>query len=158
MRIYRDTRFGKDKTPYKTNVGISIHHQAGKDVHAPGIYIHIDAKECFLGAGCWRPESSVLAAIRAAIDDDAKAWQRARDNKAFAKEFDFVGDRLKTAPRDYPKDHPMIDDLRRTDFIALAPLSQAQVTGDQVVSIMMDRIKKAKPLMKFLCDAIDVPY
>ncbi len=158
MRIYRDTRFGKDKTPYKTNVGISIRHQAGKDVHAPGIYIHLDAKECFLGAGCWRPESSVLAAIRAAIDKDPRAWKRARDNKAFRSEFDFVGDRLKTAPRDYPKDHPLIDDLRRIDFIAIAPLTQRQVTSDQIISIMMDRIKKAKPLMKFLCDAIDVPY
>lgn len=158
MRIYRDTRFGKDKTPYKTNVGISIRHQAGKDVHAPGIYIHLDVNECFLGAGCWRPESKVLAAIRTAIDADAKAWKRARDNKPFRSEFEFVGDRLKTAPRDYSKDHPMIEDLRRTDFIALASLTQTQVTSDQVVSIMMDRVKKAKPLMKFLCDAIDVPY
>ena len=158
MRIYRDTRFGKDKTPYKTNVGISIRHQAGKDVHAPGIYIHLDVKECFLGAGCWRPERKVLAAIRAAIDEDPKAWKRARDNKPFSSEFEFVGDRLKTAPRDYSKDHPMIEDLRRTDFIALAPLAQSQVISDQVVSIMIDRIKKARPLMKFLCEAIDVPY
>ena len=158
MRIYRDTRFGKDKTPYKTNVGISIRHQAGKDVHAPRIYIHLDVKECFLGAGCWRPESKVLGAIRAAIDEDPKAWKRARDSKPFRSEFEFVGDRLKTAPRDYPKDHPMIEDLRRTDFIALASLTQTQVTSDQVISIMMDRIKKAKPLMNFLCEAIDVPY
>ena len=100
----------------------------------------------------------MLAAIRAAIDEDPKAWKRARDNKPFSSEFAFVGDRLKTAPRDYSKDHPMIDDLRRTDFIALAPLAQSQVISDQVVSIMMDRIKKARPLMKFLCEAIDVPY
>lgn len=158
MRIYRDTRFGKDKSPYKTNVGISIRHQAGKDVHAPGIYIHLDPTECFLGAGCWRPESKVLAAIRAAIDEAPQVWKRARDNQRFRSEFDFVGDRLKTAPRDYPKDHPMIEDLRRIDFIAVAPLTQAQITSDRVVSIMVDRIKKAKPLMKFLCDAIDIPY
>lgn len=158
MRIYRDTRFGKDKTPYKTNVGISIRHQASKDIHAPGIYVHLDASECFIGAGCWRPESKVLAAIRTAIDEDPKAWKRARDNKPFASEFNFVGDRLKTAPRDYPKDHPIIEDLRRTDFIAMAPLSQAEVTSDKIVSIMMDRVRTAKPLMKFLCDAIEIPY
>ena len=52
----------------------------------------------------------------------------------------------------------MIDDLRRIDFIAVAPLSQSEVTGEQMVSILIDRVKKAKPLMKFLCDAIDVPY
>ena len=158
MRIYRDTRFSKNKQPYKTNVGISFRHQAGKDVHAPGVYLHFDPKECFVGAGCWRPESSVLAAIRAAIDSDPKAWKKARDNKAFREQFDFVGESLKKAPRDYPKEHPMIDDLKRKDFIAIAPLSEKQVTGEDIVPTILDHIKRAKPLMKFLCDAIDVPY
>lgn len=158
MRIYRDTRFGKDKTPYKTNVGISIRHDANKDHHAPGLYLHLEPKECFVGAGCWRPESKVLKAIRAAIDQNPKGWKRARDNKAFNSEFAFVGDSLKTAPRDYPKDHPLIKDLRRVDFIALAHLSQSEVTSEEVVSIIIDRVKKARPLMRFLCDSIDVPY
>ena len=158
MRIYRDTRFSKDKTPYKTNVGISIRHQVGKDIHAPGAYIHLDADECFVAAGCWRPGSESLSAIRAAIDDDPNAWKRARDNKAFQREFNLVGESLKTAPRDYPRDHPMIEDLRRVDFIAVAPLTHAEVTGDKTVSIVIERIKKAKPLMRFLCDAIEVPY
>lgn len=158
MRIYKDTRFSKDKTPYKTNVGISIRHQANKDIHAPGVYVHLEPKECFVGAGCWRPESKVLAAIRAAIDEDPKAWKRARDNKNFQKEFDLVGESLKTSPRDYPIDHPMIEDLRRIDFIAVAPLTEADLTGDKIVSLLLDRVKKAKPLMRFLCDAIDVPY
>lgn len=158
MRIYKDTRFSKDKTPYKTNVGISIRHQANKDIHAPGVYVHLEPKECFVGAGCWRPESKVLAAIRAAIDDDPRAWIRARDNNAFRKAFDLVGESLKTSPRDYPRDHPMIEDLRRIDFIAIAPLTEADVTGDKIVSLLIDRVKKAKPLMQFLCDAIDVPY
>ncbi len=158
MRIYKDTRFSKDKTPYKTNVGISIRHQANKDIHAPGVYIHLEPKECFVGAGCWRPESKVLAAIRAAIDEDPKAWKRARDNKDFQKEFDLVGESLKTSPRDYPRDHPLIADLRRIDFIAIAPLTEADLTSDKIVSLLLDRVKKAKPLMQFLCDAIDVPY
>lgn len=158
MRIYRDTRFSKNKQPYKTNVGISFRHQAGKDVHAPGIYIHLEPGECFVGAGTWRPESSVLASIRRAIDADPKAWKRARDNKAFREVFELVGESLKTAPRDYPKDHPLIEDLRRKDFIAIAPLSQAEVTGDGLLELILDRVKRAKPLMRFLCDAIDVPY
>lgn len=158
MRIYRDTRFSKEKVPYKTNVGISFRHQAGKDVHAPGVYIHLDPDECFVGAGSWRPESSVLASIRSSIDADPKAWKKARDNRAFRQHFDFVGESLKTAPRDYPKDHPMIDDLRRKDFIAIAPISQAEMTGDGIVDLIVSRVKQAKPLMRFLCDAIDVPY
>ena len=158
MRIYKDTRFSKDKTPYKTNVGISLRHDANKDIHAPGVYIHLDPKECFLGAGCWRPESKVLASIRAAIDQDPKAWKRTIGNKAFQERFELAGEKLKTSPRDYPKDHPMIEDLRRIDFIAVAPLSQTQITGDQIVSIVVDHVKRAKPLMRFLCDAIEVPY
>lgn len=158
MRIYRDTRFSKDKTPYKTNVGISLRHQADKDIHAPGAYIHFDSKECFIGAGCWRPNSQVLSAIRAAIAEDPKAWKRSRDNKKFREVFELSGESLKTSPRDYPKDHPMIEDLRRIDFIAVAPLSEAEITGDGFVPLVVDHIKRAKPLMKFLCDAIDVPY
>ena len=88
MRIYKDTRFSKDKTPYKTNVGISLRHQADTDIHAPGAYIHLDPAECFVGVGCWRPPSKTLAAIRAAIDEDPKAWKRARDNKSFNQQFE----------------------------------------------------------------------
>lgn len=158
MRIYRDTRFSKNKTPYKTNVGISIRHQASKDIHAPGVYLHLEPGECFVGAGVWKPESSVLSAIRAAIDQSPQAWKRARDNKAFREHFSWVGDSLKTSPRDYPKDHPMIEDLRRKDFIAVAPLSQNEICSDKVVSLVIGRIKKAKPAMRFLCEAIDIPY
>ena len=63
MRPFRDTRFSKDKTPYKTNVGIHFRHRAGKDVHAPGLYVHIDPDEVFLATGLWHPESSALKAI-----------------------------------------------------------------------------------------------
>jgi uncharacterized protein (TIGR02453 family) len=158
MRIHRDTRFSKDKTPYKTNVGISLRHQADGDIHAPGVYIHLACDECFVGAGCWRPQRETLAAIRAAIDADPKAWRRARDQKKFRSSFSLAGESLKTSPRDYSADHPEIEDLRRIDFIAVAPLTQQEVTSDQAVDKMVGLIKDAKPLMQFLCNAIDVPY
>ena len=59
MRVYRDTRFAKDKTPYKTNVGIQFRHEFGRDVHAPGFYVHIAPDECFLAVGVWRPDRRV---------------------------------------------------------------------------------------------------
>lgn len=71
MRIYRDTRFSKDKTPYKTNLGVHFRHETGKDVHAPGFYFHVDPKEVFVGAGIWRPDSKALNQIRVLIDDDS---------------------------------------------------------------------------------------
>jgi len=158
MRIYKDTRFSKDKTPYKTNVGISLRHQGNPNIHAPGIYIHLDPSECLVGCGSWKPDRDVLNAIRVAIDADPKAWVKARDHKKFREHFELVGESLKTAPRDFPKDHPMIEDLRRIDYMGCAPLTQAELTGDDVVPLIIDRIKRAKPLMQFLCDAIDIPY
>tara|TARA_R110002049_G_scaffold4601_5_gene32647 strand:- start:904507 stop:905193 length:687 start_codon:yes stop_codon:yes gene_type:complete len=158
MRIYKDTRFSKDKTPYKTNVGISLRHQACKDIHAPGVYIHLEPNECFVGAGCWRPEKNVLAATRAAIDTDPQGWKRARDNKAFRQSFELAGESLKTKPRDYPADHPMIDDLKRIDFIAVAPLTPKDFVDEKIVDKLIDHVKRSKPLMRFLCDAIEIPY
>ena len=89
MRVYRDTRFSRDKTPYKTNIGIQFRHEQGKDVHAPGLYFHLDRNECFLGVGMWHPEREALAAIRQAIVDDPKAWRRVRDGAGVSGGFRF---------------------------------------------------------------------
>ncbi len=158
MRIYRDTRFAKDKTPYKTNVGIQFRHAAGKDVHAPGVYVHIAADECFVAAGCYHPEPSSLAKFRAAIAADGKAWVKARDDRAFHAVYKLWGESLKTTPRDYPKDHPLIEDLRRKDFIGLSPLTRQQVLSVDLIPTIIDRVKASKALMRFLCEAIGVPY
>lgn len=93
MRIYRDTRFAKDKTPYKTNIGIHFRHQAGCDVHAPGLYVHIEPKEVFLGVGMWHPDTKPLACVRQRIADSPAAWKRVRDSKAFRTHFELTGDR-----------------------------------------------------------------
>lgn len=158
MRIYRDTRFSKDKTPYKTNVGISLRHDAQGCIHAPGVYIHLATDECFVGAGCWRPERQTLAAIRAAIDADPKAWKRAYSAKAFRESYDLAGESLKTSPRDYPKDHPQIDDLKRIDFIGISKLTRKEVLSKDCVATLLTKIRAARPFMRFLCDAVDIPY
>ena len=158
MRIYKDTRFSKDKTPYKTNVGISLRHEANQNIHAPGIYIHLDPNESFIGAGCWRPERSVLAAIRSAIENEPTQWKRSRDAKRFRERFALAGESLKTAPRGVARDHPLIEDLRRIDFIAVAPMQSADFCRSNTPALIIDHIKRARPLMRFLCDAIDIPY
>ena len=76
MRIYRDTRFGKDKTPYKTNVGIQFRHERGRDVHAPGFYVHLEPGECFLALGVWKPDRDALELIRQAILERPEPWKR----------------------------------------------------------------------------------
>lgn len=158
LRIYRDTRFAKDKTPYKTNVGISFKHQAGGDIHAPGVYLHLDPLETFVAGGCWRPERQALAAIRQAIASEPKAWGKAIRDKKFSSRYELAGDSLKTSPRDYPADHPQIKDLRRIDFIALCNWTEADWVADDVIQRIVDDIKAARPLMNFLCHAIGVPY
>ena len=94
MRIYRDTRFAKDKTPYKTNIGIQFRHELGKDVHAPGFYLHIDPDQVFIGAGMWRPHSEPLAKIRDRIGGKQAEWRRVLADKTFRRHFELSGESL----------------------------------------------------------------
>ena|GEM_PF-20467 len=158
MRVYRDTRFASDKTPYKTNVGIHFRHEMGKDAYCPGLYLHIAPEECFLGAGIWHPDSATLKKIREAIDERSKDWKRARDNKKFNEHFELAGEKLKTSPRDYDKDHPMIEDLRRKDFIGVKAIRESEVFKKDFLAESVAAFVAAKPLMKFVCDSIHVPF
>ena len=158
MRVFRDTRFARDKSPYKTNIGIQLRHELGKDVHAPGFYLHIATDECFFGAGCWHPEADILGRIRDLIAAQPKRWFAARDDRKFAAHWALAGDSLARPPRGYAADHPAIDDLKRKDFIGLAPLSFAEATGPRLVKLATERFAAAAPLMKFLCEAQGVQY
>ncbi|MDO8988801.1 MAG: DUF2461 domain-containing protein [Sideroxyarcus sp.] len=158
MRVFRDTRFSRDKTPYKTNIGIQFRHQLGKDVHAPGFYVHIATDECFFGAGSWHPESDQLAKYRDYIAQKPEKWFAARDDKKFAAQWDLWGDSLTRPPRGYAADHPAIEDLKRKDFVALAALSAAEVTGPGLVKLAGSRFATAAPFMKFLCEALEIAY
>lgn len=158
MRVHRDTRFSKDKTPYKTNIGIQFRHNTGKDVHAPGYYLHISPEECFLGAGIWHPEPDILLKIRQAIVEKEKAWQRARDDKVFRKNFVFSGDSLQRVPRGFPSDHVHVTDLMRKDFIGVASLSRKLVTSAELLPGVVKQFTAATPLMKFLCQALELKF
>lgn len=158
MRVYRDTRFSKDKTPYKTNIGIQFRHEVGKDVHAPGYYLHIEPGECFIGCGLWHPEPDAQFRIRSAIAEKPEAWIAARDDRIFRKYYTLEGDSLANAPRGFAKDHPLAEDLKRKDFICLAPLSMAEVTSKELRPLMVERFRQAGPLMRFLCGALDLRF
>ena len=158
MRIYRDTRFSKEKTPYKTNIGIQFRHQLGRDVHSPGIYLHIDTKQCFLGAGMWRPPSEELKRIRSCIEESPARWKRVVQRKGFQNSFELYDDRLKSTPRGYAKDHPMIDDLRLKSYIGMAHLSQEQIESPDLIGTTQKLIKESKALMQFLCESLGQPY
>ena len=158
IRIHRDTRFSKDKSPYKTNVGIHFRHELGCNVHAPGFYLHLEPGDCFVGVGTWHPDSQSLLAIRRKIDDEPTVWKKARDAKAFRETYVLSGDSLKTAPRDFSKDHPLIEDLRRKDFIGLCRLDDNVVSSPELLSVVIDRFRAGKSLMRFLCEAVSAPF
>jgi uncharacterized protein (TIGR02453 family) len=159
MRIYRDTRFSPDKTPYKTNIGIQFRHERGDDVHAPGLYFHIDPKECFLACGMWRPPADALAAIRARIAEHPDIWLAARDNKAFVKVWGRVsGETLKRPPRSFDLDHPCIEDIKRKDFLGVLDLPRADMSLPKLPNQVAKAFAAGTPLMKFLCDALGLPY
>ena len=158
MRVFRDTRFARDKTPYKTNIGIQFRHALGKDIHAPGFYLHIAQDECFLGAGCWHPEADALGKIRDHIVTKPEHWYAVRDDQHFLEHWALAGDSLTRPPRGYAADHPAIADIKRKDYIALASLSRKEIISDALVEICADRYRESVPLMQFLCTALEVPY
>jgi len=158
MRVYRATRFVKDGSPYKTNVGIQFRHELGRDVHAPGFYVHIASGECFLAVGVWRPDPEALGRIRQAIVDRPERWRRARDDKKFRRWFALDGDSLKRPPRGFPADHPMVEDLKRTDFIGLSELTERDVLAKSFLDSVAAAFTAARPFVRFLCDALEVPF
>jgi len=158
MRVHRDSRFSPDKTPYKTNVGIQFRHALGKDVHAPGFYLHVAPEECFLGVGSWHPDADLLARIRNLIAEHPPRWRAARDDRPFAKHWHMAGETLKRPPRGFSADHPEIDDIKRKDFLCLCPLTREEVTDAKLVELSAERFAAAGPFMRFLCEAAGVDY
>jgi uncharacterized protein (TIGR02453 family) len=158
FRIQRDTRFSKDKTPYKTNTGVQFRHVRGKDVHAPGFYLNLEPGACFVGVGIWHPESKVAYSIRTHIDENRGGWKRAAHGKRFSDVFELGGDSLVRAPRGFDEADPLIEDLKRKDFIGSARLTQKEVTSATFMGDFEQRCRAARPFMKFLCDAVGLEF
>lgn len=161
MRPYRDTRFSMDKTSYKTNVGIQFRHEAGKDIHAPGYYVHLEPGSCFVGVGLWHPETTVARALRQAIHDDVDGWSSATKGTGFQDTWSLDQDEdemLKRVPYGFDPGHPHADDLRMKSFIAGASLNQKQVTGSGFDEMLAVMYAKASGFTRFLCNALDLPF
>ena len=158
FRIYRDTRFSKDKSPYKTNIGAHFKHAAGKDVHAPGYYLHLEPGNIFAGTGIWRPDSKALGKIRDAIVEDTDLWKKITTRKSFAGGCTLSGDQLKRPPRGYDKDHPFIEDLKRKDFVTFTNFTEKDACAADFMTRFVRVCRNAAPFMKFISDAIEVDW
>ena len=158
FRIYRDVRFSKDKTPYKTHTGIHFRHDRSKDAHAPGYYVHIEPGSVFATFGIWHPDGKALRAIREHIVEEPAAWKKASRGKKFRETVELSGDRLKHPPKDFDPEHPLIEDLKWKDFIAVKQLPQSFLTAPDLPKRLTDLFKVGTPLMRFLCDALGVAF
>jgi uncharacterized protein (TIGR02453 family) len=159
FRIYRDIRFAKDKSPYKEHAACHFRHVLGKDVHAPGFYMHFAANEVFFGGGMWMPPSDALLKVREAIARKQAAWRSVREDKSFARAFDDIeGEALSRAPRGFDPAHPLIEDIRKKSFFAMHRSSVKSACSPKLVEEVAQAFKAASPLMKFLCSAQGVPF
>lgn len=167
FRIHNNLRFNPNRPPYKDHAGIQFRHTAVGDVHAPGFYLHLapgttaggEARQgCFVGMGIWRPDRDTLHAIREAIVEDPDAWLQATRSDVFTDGLELAGDSLKRGPNGFDKDHPLIDDIKRKDFIAVAPLSEREVVADGFVDRFAERCRAGSSLVRWLCRALDVTF
>ena len=154
FRIYRDIRFSKDKTPYKTWFGASL-KQGGRKQVGSGYYIHISPKQVYLAGGIWHPEKDTLGMIR----DHIVAWPKKFENvvldKTFLKAFGSLGgDQLKTAPRGFPKDHPQIHWLRHKDHIVSVQINPKEILSEKFIKKAGKIYEKMLPLNQFITEAI----
>lgn len=159
FRIYRDTRFSKDKSPYKTHTGIQFRHERARDVHAPGLYLHLEPGTVFLACGVWHPDSETLHSIRTAVASKPSRWRAVVvEDPAFAKRFRLGGESLKRPPAGFDREHPLIEDIKRKDFIAIADLSEADVVSAGFLSRFLELCEAGGGFMRFLCDAARVAF
>lgn len=158
FRIYRDTRFSRDKSPYKTWVAMRFGHEKAKDVHAPGFYLHIAPDSVFVGVGIWHPDSAGLARIRDAIVASPPAWKRAISDKAFRSRFELAGDSLKRPPKGYDPDHPLIEDLKRKDFIASSEFEPKAIARANFMDRFETTARAARSFMRFLTKAVGLAW
>ena len=158
FRIYRDVRFSKDKSPYKTAVGIQFRHKQCKDVHTPGFYLHLEPDACFVGLGIWHPDGKSLSRIRRYLADDPTRWKRTVGSKRFREQFDLVGESLKRAPKGFDPDDQLIEDLKRKDFIASTQLKENAVTAPGFLDEYARMCRAGGPFVRYLCAATDIPF
>lgn len=156
FRIYRDIRFSKDKSPYKTHFGAYI-SPGGRKTNSPGYYIHIQpGGQSFLAAGKHMPEPKELLAIRQAVAEKTGEFLKIVENKKFAALFgNMHGESLKTAPKGFPTDHPAVEYLKLKGFTVATPQErdEAVISADFSVNVVKT-FKETKPLIDFLRRAL----
>lgn len=152
-RIYKDTRFSKDKSPYKTHFGIRM--SRATSALRGGYYFHLEPGNCFVGGGFFAPESDDLKRIREDIDFNYEEWNAVLASTDLVNTFgQLKGDEVKSAPKGYSKDHPAIDLLRKKQFLLIKPLSDAEVQADDFVVELNNHFKALRPFFDYMSEVL----
>ncbi len=152
FRIHRDVRFSRDKSPYKTHAAAQFRHEKAKDIHAPGFYLHLEPGSVFAGVGLYQPEPKVAALVREAISDNPRSWKQA------VEPLELGGESLKRPPQGYAADHPLVEDLKRKDFIAMRTFTERQACQKDFLQRFSGYCQEASPFSRFLTEAIGLSY
>lgn len=155
-RIYRDTRFSADKTPYKTHIGIFINPPYGKKSNRMGYYLHIEPGNCFACAGTVCLPTKTLTAIRRSIRDNIEEYLEIINQPDFRKLYPAIGmNFLKTAPKGFERDWEHLDLVRPKDFILEHKLTDRQMCSKTVLPKVTECFRIAKPWIDFINYTID---
>jgi uncharacterized protein (TIGR02453 family) len=159
FRIYRDVRFARDKRPYKEHAACQFRHRFGRDVHAPGFYVHIAPDEVFYGGGLWMPDADALLKVRERVATKPNLWRKIVADKQFISTFGSIeGEQLSRPPRGFDQTHPFIADIKRKSFVAGCNSTVQSAQSTSFVEEVSGGIQLVAPLIRFLCGALDVPF
>ena len=152
-RIYRDVRFSKNKLPYKTNRGGSF--TRATKLRRGGYYFHLEPSNSFIAGGFWGPNKEDLKRIRVEIAADAQELRDIIAQPLFVKTFgELRGQQLKTAPRDYPKDHPNIDLLRYKQYLLIRNFSDKEVLASDFLDQLNQSFANMRPFLDYMSDVL----
>lgn len=159
FRINRDVRFSADKSPYKTVVGMSFHHDRGRHGAGPGYYLHLEPDGMsFAGGGVYMPDTPALTQIRDAIVGNTRAWKRVVEDPQLGPAFTPMGDVLKRAPQGYDAAHPYVEHLKRKSFVWHTQFDDDAVCAPDFADRYVEACRTAAPLHRFLAQALGAPW
>lgn len=154
FRINRDIRFSNDKRPYKVNFGVAI-SEGGKHSENPSYYLHLQPHQNFVGGGIYMPPGETLKKIRQEVDYNPEELKKVVDQSDFKSVFGAIrGEKLKTAPKGYPKGHPNIEFLKLKSFTVITDLSDQVVGSEQLIDTAIKHFKLMKPFNDYLAVAV----
>lgn len=157
FRIHRDVRFSKDKSPYKTHAGLHFRQQGSKDVHTPGLYLHLAPEGTWFGAGLWRPDPPTLRRLRDRIIADPAGWERVKQQIDLTG-LQWSGERAARVPKGYDAQHPLAADLQLKDYTLHAPVPIEQALAADLPERYVARCTDAAPLIADLARTLDLPW